>query len=540
MGWFNDLIVRIKGDSTHLDATLSKTKAKISGWAAGVGALIAGAFAVASVAILKFSKEAMFAAAEVEGIKSAFARLGAEGTTVLENMKRATRGVIAEDELMRLALRAKDLGIPFRDLGTYMTFATNQAIRLGKPVQAFADLMINSVGRGSARGMYQMGIATNVATAAFKEQGGMIRVVTDMLDEMGTVADTTAVKMSKFATSGHELQQAWGTWLNKSETIGAIRQYFTDIFTAWADERLTFWQKIQGSPDDYKKFLAQEEEKQRAAQGKNLNTPEYWTGVDKFLADNATPIVETKKTIGDLREEIQLAKQDLDLLYDNDLSGAWEQVRVIAALEEKLKKLTTLPIAKHGTESLINVSGGMTPAMGGIDLSPLKDIKGVLSTERNIVSTELTEWQTMWQEAKINMVDSAADMVEGLFTAISSGNWDDFGKELLMGFANFLSMLGKQMIALAMAESAFMKALANPEMWPLALAAGIAAVAIAGLIRGTISQGSQSFSSGGGGGSSYGSSNGAGELRVVVEGKIQGRDIYISNRRYSDEIKRNT
>jgi hypothetical protein len=91
-----------------------------------------------------------------------------------------------------------------------------------------------------------------------------------------------------------------------------------------------------------------------------------------------------------------------------------------------------------------------------------------------------------------------------------------------------------------MAESAFMKALANPEMWPLALAAGIAAVAIAGLIRGTISQGSQSFSSGGGGGSSYGSSNGAGELRVVVEGKIQGRDIYISNRRYSDEIKRNT
>jgi hypothetical protein len=150
----------------------------------------------------------------------------------------------------------------------------------------------------------------------------------------------------------------------------------------------------------------------------------------------------------------------------------------------------------------------------------------------------LDNWQATIDNAKWNIIDSATELVEGLFSAMSGGDWSEFGKSMLIGFANFLSMLGKLLIAFAAAESGFLAASSNPLSWPVALAAGIAAVAAAGIIKGVIGSGAKAMTGGGTGGG-YGGGGGqasAGQMKVVIEGKLVGKDIYWSNRRYEDEL----
>jgi hypothetical protein len=148
------------------------------------------------------------------------------------------------------------------------------------------------------------------------------------------------------------------------------------------------------------------------------------------------------------------------------------------------------------------------------------------------------EWadsmDSILREASANLTSLGVDIIEGLGEALGGGKVADIGKSLLMSLAGFLSQFGKMLIALAIGEMAFMQSLKNPALWPVALAAGIAmslaAGAIKGLMLGGVS-GSSGSSSGGGGGSSIS----AQPQTIIIEGKIKGRDIWISNRRYVEE-----
>jgi hypothetical protein len=74
----------------------------------------------------------------------------------------------------------------------------------------------------------------------------------------------------------------------------------------------------------------------------------------------------------------------------------------------------------------------------------------------------------------------------------------------------------------------------------LAIAAGLTAIAIAGLIRGANSSAADGLSGGGSYGGSYGSASGGQSVSpqsVQVYGVLKGKDIVIASRRYSDELK---
>jgi len=129
----------------------------------------------------------------------------------------------------------------------------------------------------------------------------------------------------------------------------------------------------------------------------------------------------------------------------------------------------------------------------------------------------------------------AMDIVESIGMAIGGADIEELGKSLLLGFANFLSQLGQMLIAYSGILSAFQLTSENPAAWPVALAAGVAALVAAGAIKAAVRGGMGTVTQGGGGGSaSYNAE--AGSLRVVVEGKLRGKDIYFANRRF-EEIK---
>lgn len=113
----------------------------------------------------------------------------------------------------------------------------------------------------------------------------------------------------------------------------------------------------------------------------------------------------------------------------------------------------------------------------------------------------------------------------------------DFGANILSAIASFMSQFGKSMVAIGIAQYGINAAIAsmNPA---LAIAAGVALIAAGAALSNIASRGIAGASSGGGGGSfssgvsgSGGSSFGSANEPMVLETRIQGREmILISNR----------
>jgi hypothetical protein len=577
MGLLQKIWVKISGDSTELHKTLKGTESTVSSWAKRIAGFVGVAFGVKE--LIRFSTESMKMAAEVEGIKNGFAKLGKEGKEALEAMKQATRGMIMEDELMRIANRATSLGIPLKDLSTYLTFATNKAQELGRPVQELADLLINSIGRQSTRGLYQIGIATDEGTKAFKTQSGMIELVTKKLADMGVVADTAATRMSRLTTSWNETKEAWGTFLNNSPAIQSVIKWMTDIATMLGDKDLNIWQKLNGTPNQYIEFKKNMQETDSLMSDVNKkwmqkNFPKSLGQLEAIANKGNAPATPTTKeeiaTIASLNEELKKAKDDYEAMDISKTKLRENQAKYIAGLQHEISLLTAAYDAEVKFSSISNINPlpqnnktssvfgqktyGLAPSVSN-KLAPQMKItpdmaaaadamayqKG-LQIDADAKANALEEWRDKLSDemamVKEDLVNSATDMVEGIFSAMSSGDWSGFGQNLLANFASFLSNLGKLLITLGIGMDAFKKAIStmNPAV---AIAAGVAMIAVAGLIKGAISNGSSAVS-GGGGYSSSGSQASLQNMKIVIEGKIQGRDIYFANKRYTSESEKST
>jgi hypothetical protein len=388
-----------------------------------IGGILAAAFSVG--AIIRFSKEAMRMAAEVEGIKNAYTKFGDEGKRVLEEIKIATRGVIEEDKLMQIAVKAKSLGIPFKDLGTYLTFATNQAIRLGKPIEEFADLMINAVGRQQARGLVAMGLAAKEANAAFTDTAGIVGFVKKKLEEMGPVADTTAIKMARLAVAGTELKQAWGAWLNKGQGIAAIRSYFTDLLMTWADESKTFGQKAaaifkQGKPnqagvnDPYAKW-------------RNI-TPEQATNLKKQSEERIAYLKKEGQAINGSENEIKILTEGLAVLdeqmgksIETDKDAKDAKDLLIDSLKKEIETLKTLEETITRMEAITKIGPIAVPSLGGgFPKAPgLSGAPGEPSeSEKELANIKAVTEELEKQDLAVGILSSAFD---ALFTSTEDG-----------------------------------------------------------------------------------------------------------------------
>jgi hypothetical protein len=111
----------------------------------------------------------------------------------------------------------------------------------------------------------------------------------------------------------------------------------------------------------------------------------------------------------------------------------------------------------------------------------------------------------------------------------------DFGKGLLNEMGTFAKRMGALLIAYGMGMDAFKKAFTNPYV---AIAAGIALIAVGSAISnmassGPAGSGGGGYSSGGGGGSYAGAG-----MQIKVVGVLRGEDIYVANARASDSLSR--
>jgi hypothetical protein len=174
----------------------------------------------AALAVLRFSVNSMKLAAEAEGIRTAFMRLG-DSRKILEEIRIATRGVIDNEELMGLAIKAQNFNIPLKDLAKMLEFSSTRAVTAGKSISEFADKFVTGVGRRMPKSLIELQISAADAKAMFSHSGlgGVLEYVNGQLEKMGDVADTSTIRFGKFSAAIGNLKQSWGDFLNNTELV---------------------------------------------------------------------------------------------------------------------------------------------------------------------------------------------------------------------------------------------------------------------------------------------------------------------------------
>ena len=513
MGFLRDLIIRIRGDKTQLDSTLAGAKTSVNSFGnvvRKIGGLIGVAFGIR--AIVNFTKEAVRLAAEAEGVKNAFAKMGGDSQRVLEDMKRATRGVIDESDLMALVIKAQNFKIPLQDLGKYLEFATNRAITMGKSISDFAELMIIALGRGSgaSRSLIQMGLSTKEVNEALKDTQGLMKLVNKETEQMGSISDTASVMMGRLAT----------TWKNFKEALGE-----RIISSEWFQNLLTGLQKLAdmlGGP-----------------KSEGINDPyAAWRNATKEEAVNLKKQVEEQieyfKTLGvQGRASLQFWEDGLKVI--NERLGYVPPPESTGGILRG-KPVTPITIGIPATKPYKPDTEATRMAAGLIGAIPRPGLQAPRQTEADITAAkavnDMIAWndslqeqfdimQNLIQSAKMMAVDGISQLIEGIGEAFAGGG-EGLGRELLLAFANFMSQFGQMLMA-----SGLGMMLLNPAKGTAMMAAGAAMLLTSGLIRGSMNKETKDARPGG-----YGSAVPATQtVKVEVQGKILGKDIALALRR---------
>jgi len=510
MGIISDLFVRIKGDKTQLDSTLKGAEGSVNKFGSTIkklGGILAATFAVGT--IISFGKEIIKLAAKAEGIKTAFNKLN--DPNLLNNLKQATRGTVDSVTLMQKAIQARNFKIPLDQLATYFEFATKRAIETGESVDYLVNSIITGVGRKSVLVMDNLGISAVELQQEVKKVGdfGIAsgNIIRRELTSMGDVADTTAVKVQQLAANTVDLKTAWGEFAANSGVYKGALDMLSGSLEIMANKDVTLWQKLllsMGLYDLYAKSIAK-------------------TMSHEFIIPAGTVIKGPKEP--EMGMPRQTGPSAINMAVPGVNAGGPFN-KDIAALNNQF---VSGQIAGAGGNQLRGF-GGMSQA--AINAAVATKMAAEKQEEANQAEEKaLNDLNNIISNANDAIASLGAQLVEGIGEALAGGNVKDIGKQLLSSLAGFLSHFGEMLLATGLGIKAFNEATKTLNA-PMAIAAGIAMMLAAGAVRGMLSNASSSVGGGGGGGYANASMS---PVKVIVEGKIKGKDIYIAHRRYVED-----
>jgi hypothetical protein len=185
-------------------------------------------------------------------------------------------------------------------------------------------------------------------------------------------------------------------------------------------------------------------------------------------------------------------------------------------------------------QGLKPMQGKTTTSVGSANLTPAFDENKMSSIANGYKSgaADIEQTNIDLSNSMSDVATTFADAVGQM--AVGAMSMEDFGKTVAQAMIGFIKTLGEQMIAVGMAGIALEMSIENPY---LALAAGLALVALAGAASATLKSG-PGGSSGGGGYSTNSSAynNSGGGLTVEIEGVVKGSDIYFTQKNYNKTL----
>jgi hypothetical protein len=221
----------------NVDRTLGGLSSKFN----AVGGMIAGAFAVNG--IQQFVSETSRLAGQADGVRVAFQRMAPAG--MLEDLRKATRGTVSDLELMQNAVKAGNFGIPLKEMGTLLEFASRRAQETGDSVDYLVQSIVTGIGRKSPMILDNLGISTSRLKAEFngaaieaqsigQVTAAVAKIAKEEMSKAGTATITAADAAAQVTAQMTNLQVAIGDRLNQSmgpflNSLGSAVGYFADL-----------------------------------------------------------------------------------------------------------------------------------------------------------------------------------------------------------------------------------------------------------------------------------------------------------------------
>lgn len=216
----------------QVDAKLKQTS-KLMG---NLGQLIGASFAVSQ--IQAFTSEAIQLGSQMETVGKGFERFGDAST--LAELRKSTRGLVTDLDLMKAAVSAGNFGIPIEKLGGLLEFAKRRAQETGQEVDYLVKSIVTGIGRKSPLILDNLGISTTRLKEKFHGAAIEAQSIADVaaavgdiageeLGKMGKAVDTAADKMARLSTSWSNFKASFGQAV--APAAAAVLQFATDQLT---------------------------------------------------------------------------------------------------------------------------------------------------------------------------------------------------------------------------------------------------------------------------------------------------------------------
>lgn len=204
-----------------LPKALNETKAATQSLAGQFGQLYTAAKLLITAGIVRevvnIGLEFASLKGNVEGVEQAFNRTFTNEIHLLNDLRKSTHGTITDFQLMQRALKAQNLGVPIKELGTLLEFAAVRAQQTGDSVDYLVNSIIDGLGRKSILKLDNLGVSasrlkeamggvsTQTATVAQVTEA-FTKVANEELQKMGGYAETSATQVSQLKVEAEELR----------------------------------------------------------------------------------------------------------------------------------------------------------------------------------------------------------------------------------------------------------------------------------------------------------------------------------------------
>lgn len=498
-----------------------------------IGNLIGASFAVS--VIQDFTMEAVKLGDQLTAAQQGFKRFGDDQS--LEVLRKSTKGMVTDLQLMQQAIQAGNFGIPIEELGNLFAFAQQRAKETGQEVDYLTQSIVTGIGRKSPLILDNLGIS---AVRLREKLGGVSaeaasigdvtkavsEIATEELAKMGSSADDTTTKTKQLAT-------AWENW--KAQSGKAISEQTNELSNFAIQVQFVLDVIKTAYPGAlYKFFFGQEKPGTfRAAMDSVTQSIEVQNReLDKtkqFYEKLNPPVVKTITTLATLKERLK----ELQSEFENvDISTAkFKELRKeIELLQTRISNLTNPEKALPKSETIQLASKGLKDvgnAVAGMQIQIQKAQPSL--NDLNTAYVDLNRQQAIFNELGGTM---GRILSESFNAALING--ESFFKTFINGL--------KQMVAQILATAAAAAALAVALM-----ALGIPGVkglnfgqTFSGLYKAMGGIGGQFLDMGStapgmvGAGAGLIGGAGLGGGRTV----LRGNDIFVSNSRTNFDISR--
>lgn len=217
----------------QVDAKLKETSRLFQ----NLGQTIGAAFAVSQ--IQAFATEAIALGSQMQTVSKGFARFGNEMN--LAELRKSTRGLVSDLDLMKVTVQAGNFGIPIEQMGKLLEFASRRAAETGQSVDYLVESIVTGIGRKSPLILDNLGISTTRLKEKFHGAALEAQSIADVakavgdiageeLGKMGEAVDTAADKMKRLSTAWQNFKTSVG------EAIAPAASGFLELITNTLDQ----------------------------------------------------------------------------------------------------------------------------------------------------------------------------------------------------------------------------------------------------------------------------------------------------------------